>query len=180
MTINVINNTIYLCGVNNSSNTYWDILYLYFNGGTLSTYYKIHTTLPINLQASFVIYGNYLIGLDNYNNSIYNFYINNLNFTCSLVPTTAFPSIPLNYYLTEKLNVNGLVGDTSKGDSLQPLSIATTVYSAGTYTYTYNPISTTYNGYNLYLSIGNLNNGDIIGEITGTIQGKQYVLPIIA
>ncbi|MDD2758624.1 MAG: hypothetical protein PHD72_04670, partial [Patescibacteria group bacterium] len=117
-----------------------------------------------------------IVAIDDYNSLLEVFYLDNQDFTYSLVPTTAFSSLPTNYYFN-KIKAYGLVGDINQGQNLQPLTISSSAFSDGTYTLTYNSLTNSNSGLNVYLNLYDLYQGDIISEIQIAVQGRQYTLP---
>ncbi len=145
---------------------------------TIGEWLSISTKIPDTYHPSFYYYepNNTIVAIDDYNSLLEVFYLDNQDFTYSLVPTTAFSSLPTNYYFN-KIKAYGLVGDINQGQNLQPLTISSSAFSDGTYTLTYNSLTNSNSGLNVYLNLYDLYQGDIISEIQIAVQGRQYTLP---
>ena len=173
----VINDTIYLFGNNNSTSTTYDIFTATVSGGVISAWATLATNLPVGTISQSVFNINnmlYVIGVTdnvNYYNRVYTFILN-FNYSYSLALTSLLSSIPTKLFLTQFVYGSGIL---ASGGYLQTLTINSTVYSKGTYTYNYEPIYNTNNGDTVYLQFNNMNRGDCIVAFRGVITGTEAV-----
>ena len=176
--------------------TQWNNFIYYFGGTTGDVYQaylaenyfgpwtSIYNGLPTewtNMMG--VPCNNYLFaagGINNnsgaYMNNVY-FYKLEDNNTYSLIPEEPLADLPANIYLLGNLEAQGLVGDTTAGDSLQTLSYTSKTISNEIVTYKFNPIyaADQTSGGNVYFKVNNLNKGDTVITLSGTIGGT--ILP---
>ncbi len=169
--------------------------FLYYFGGTTGELYqayvgsnyfgvwnKIQNALPTqwtNMGA--IVCNNYLFGVGGANdgtflNNVYYYTLTDNNYY-SLVPTSELSALPNSIYLLGNLEAQGLVGDLTSGESLATLETNSRGISNATVTYEFNPIFAADQtaGGNIYYQINNLNEGDVVQTLAGTIGGT--ILP---
>jgi hypothetical protein len=183
----VSGNYLYYIGGNNAAGNAYNIYQASYIGGVLSAWNTIPTFMPVNLSAmGSVVSGSFLYVLGGVagstTNAIWPYDINPVS-NYSLVPAQPFTAVPTAVYLTTNLQAMGLLGDTSKGDVMAPLSQPALTFDAasGTYTYKYSELVATKNGNNVYVEVQNLNAGDTVialgGTITGTLVASANSVP---